>query len=89
MHTQSSWSDDPLLIGIGFFFYAFKFFKNMRLNLKFWKNMRVSNMRVVDFSKIYAFFPTFFETLKIIGFYVMRVVSKICVLGYAFYKRIN
>ena len=51
--------------------------------------MRVANMRVVKFLEIYAFFPTFLETKQIIGFYDMRVVSKICVLGYAFFKRIN
>ena len=51
--------------------------------------MRVANMRVVKVFVIYTFFSTFFEIKEIICFYDMRVVSKICVSGNAFFKRIN
>ena len=51
--------------------------------------MRVVNMRVVNFLKFYAFFPTFLKTVQIIRVAGMRVFSEICVFGYAFFTRIN
>ena len=46
--------------------------------------MRVVNMGVVNFREFYAFVSTITKNIEIIDIDGMRVLSNICVFGYAF-----